>query len=512
MLPVLPRIQGVDEMIEGEYYFIIHAPRQSGKTTYLQYLTRRINSEGNMHALNCSLATLKRVTDRDEAMTTMAAQLNRALKISGVVAFKKLAFPDDSLPQSDASVKISNFLNYLSVKLDKDLIVIFDEADSMTEIHLVTFLAQIRDGYIERNVSPESKFPRSILLAGMRDIRDYLTQVRSDETSLGLASPFNVKKEALTLANFTREEIGTLYRRHTMASCQIFESEAVDRAWRWSQGQPWLVNALAYESVVKILKNDYTKAVTADILDQAVEALIKNRHTHIDFLLERLKEPRVIRVMDSVFSGSKSKVSINSDDRQYCIDLGLVVLGEGQNLQPANGIYQEVMSRVLTDPVQYALDDSIVNNKYFDGPLIRISELLKEFQQYWRQNGDSFTKRGKRLDVFKYDEAVHVMMLFAYVLKALNGKAKVYLEYAEGRGYVDIRAIYKDAQYLIEVKMKDNFKKTQALKQIANNSDTSGKNEAWLAVFDRDMNKAWDDKITWETVQINKITIHIVGC
>jgi hypothetical protein len=103
----------------------------------------------------------------------------------------------------------------------------------------------------------------------------------------------------------------------------------------------------------------------------------------------------------------------------------LVLLGEGQNLQPSNRIYQEVMSRVLTDPVQYALDDSIANNKYFDGTFIRISELLKDFQKYWRQNADSFPKLNKRLDVFKYDESVHVMMLFSYVQKALNGMDKV---------------------------------------------------------------------------------------
>ncbi|MDR2197980.1 MAG: AAA-like domain-containing protein [Deltaproteobacteria bacterium] len=512
MLPVLPRIQGIDEMFDGEYYFIIHAPRQSGKTTYLNTLTDRICAETNFYGLCCSLETCNMVTDDALAMTRIIAEINTALKISGISNLSALSYPDDSLPQADPSIIVRNFLNYLCVNLDKDLVIFFDEADCLTETPLITFLRQIRNGYNSRNRSKDAKFPRSMALVGMRDIRDYLVQTRSGILTTGLASPFNVKKEALTLANFTREEIGLLFQQHTIASRQVFESEAVERAWYWSQGQPWLVNALAYEIVVKILKNNYVAPITNDLMDQAAEALINNRQTHIDSLLERLKEPRVISVMDSVFSGAKSKVSINSDERQYCIDLGLVVLREGYNLQPANRIYQEVMSRVLTDPVQYALDDSIASNKYFDGSLIRMSDLLKDFQQHWRQNVYSFPKRNKMLDAFKYDEAVHIMMLFPYVQKALNGAAKVYREYLEGRGYVDICATYKDKQYLIEVKIKDNFKITEALEQIATYLDTSGENEAWLVVFDRNRNKSWDDKITWETVQVNKFTIHIVGC
>ncbi|MDR2200250.1 MAG: endonuclease NucS [Deltaproteobacteria bacterium] len=512
MIPVLPRIQDIDEMIEGEFYFIIHAPRQSGKTTYLKLLTERINLDGNFYAINCSLATLRGTENEDIAMRKITAQINQSMRYSTVETIKDKAFLYDNLPgMNEPTIKVRTILSKLCMELDKDLIIFFDEADCLSGSGLITFLAQIRDGYLYRDI-PGNKFPRSMALVGMRDIRDYLAQARSGEPTTGVASPFNVKKEALTLANFTREEIGMLYQQHTVASGQVFESEAVDRAWYWSQGQPWLVNALAYEIVVKILKKEYTKPVTEDSMEQAAEALIMDKHTHIDSLLERLKEPRVIRVMDSVFSGSKSKVAINSDERQYCIDLGLVVVGEGQNLQPANRIYQEVMSRVLTDPVHYALDNSIANNKYFDGPIIRISELLKNFQKYWRENADSFPKHNKLLDVFRYDEAVHVMMLFPYVQKALNGAAKVYREYAEGRGYVDILATFKEKQYLIEVKIKDNFKKTQALKQIAKYLDTSGENEAWLVVFDRNRNKTWDDKITWETVQINKFNIHIVGC
>jgi predicted AAA+ superfamily ATPase len=50
-------------MIEGNYYFTLHAPRQSGKTTFLKALTNNINSLGEMYALYCSLEVCQGVTD-----------------------------------------------------------------------------------------------------------------------------------------------------------------------------------------------------------------------------------------------------------------------------------------------------------------------------------------------------------------------------------------------------------------------------------------------------------------
>ncbi|MDR3204020.1 MAG: ATP-binding protein, partial [Deltaproteobacteria bacterium] len=58
LLPVLPRLPDADIMIERKFYFILHAPRQSGKTTFIKFLTDKINAQGQRYALSCSLAGL----------------------------------------------------------------------------------------------------------------------------------------------------------------------------------------------------------------------------------------------------------------------------------------------------------------------------------------------------------------------------------------------------------------------------------------------------------------------
>ncbi|MDR0548549.1 MAG: ATP-binding protein, partial [Deltaproteobacteria bacterium] len=325
MLPVLPRLPQVDDLIADKLYFVLHAPRQSGKTTFLDALTDKINSEGKMYALYVSLVSLQDLNDMTTCLNALVDQLNSAMRSSRVTSVKQKAYAYNLMPGilSAPTTMVKIFLNQLCEDLDKDLVVFFDEADCLPEAPLIPFLAQIRDGHNSRH-QKGNKFPRSIALVGMRDIRDYLTQVRPNEQSKGLlASPFNIVTEKLTLANFTEKEIGDLFRQHTLASGQVFEYAAVASAWSWSFGQPWLVNALDREVVTKLLNKNYSKTITKDHIDEAAEILIQRRDTHIDSLLKRLTEPRVIKVMDAVFSGSLASTD-NPDDRRYCLDLGLV--------------------------------------------------------------------------------------------------------------------------------------------------------------------------------------------
>ncbi|MDR1871332.1 MAG: AAA-like domain-containing protein [Deltaproteobacteria bacterium] len=513
LLPVLERQPGINKLIEDKNYFVLHAPRQSGKTTFLRFYADRINAKERMYALTCSLATLRTLEDSEVAMTRMAAQINRALKISGVKAFKDLAFPDDSLPQSNPSVKIRKFLNYLSVNLDKELVIFFDEADCLEPSPLVTFLAQVRDGYNERHRNPKSKFPRSMALVGMRDIRDYLSQVRPDNESKGLASPFNIKKDALTLPNFTPEEIGILYRQHTEASGQIFEDGAIEMAWYWSEGQPWLVNALAYEAVVSILNNDFSKAVTAEIIDAAAKSIILKQPVHIDSLMKRLEEPRVRRVMDAVIAGAQGfdETTISDEDIQYILDLGLLK-NENEVYKPSNPIYSEVIVRKLTKRMEQRVPLDYVR-RWVDGQTLDMTGLLKAFQDYWRENSEMLGAPDRLTETTPH------LVSFTFIQKTLNGYVdEIKREYALGRKRVDLYARYQGVSYPVELKTsKPKHKFTdkvreESLEQLYSYMNKCGSKIGWLVVFDLDWSKNIADKKTWETIQYKGSTIHIVGC
>jgi hypothetical protein len=464
-------------------------------------------------------------------------QLEIALALSKVDALKKAAndgFLEDLKAKAyfrESPLRL--WLTFLCNWLKKDLVIFFDEADSLTEQPLLSFLSQLRNGYMNRDENP---FPRSIALIGLVNIRDYKVKIRPESETLGSGSPFNIITKALTLANFTPEEIKDLYSQHTAGTGQVFLDEAVQRAYYWSEGQPWLVNALAREVVEEILRKDYGPTITAGLIDTAAENLIKRRDVHIDSLLEKLKEPRVARVMNTVISGTTLKASVYEDDRNYCLDLGLVAKDAKDNLRPANALYQEMIFRDLTDKVQSLLDKNVERIAWNNGEIVFVSDILKHFQDFWRENASSFPLRINDLQIEafkdkiadlenkdliteiltlvsrKYDEAVYTIILLAFLQRVVNGGALVHRQFAEGRGAVDLRISFKKQKYLIELKIKGHLSQEKSLDQLAQYMDSAGAKEGWLVIFDKAKNKSLAKKITWETIKRQELTIHIVGC
>ncbi|MCP4699106.1 MAG: hypothetical protein GY862_19975, partial [Gammaproteobacteria bacterium] len=141
--------------------------------------------------------------------------------------------------------------------------------------------------------------------------------MRDGRKTPGSASPFNITKVSATLRNFTEAEIGQLYAQHTEAAGQVFPPEAVQKAWRCSQGQPWLANAIACEITEQMV--DVDGAILPEHVEQAVQAIIRRRETHIDSLMERLKETRVQRIVEPMILGQNRRYDLLDDDYQYVL-------------------------------------------------------------------------------------------------------------------------------------------------------------------------------------------------
>jgi AAA+ ATPase superfamily predicted ATPase len=292
MIEASSRLHGVEELIDKEQYFVIHAARQSGKTTYLKDLTNRLNATGKYYALYCSLESVQNIVEPEKGIPAIIRSMYSFLKYTTIPDTGKFASDAD---YADYNNVLRTSLTDYCILLDKPLIIFFDEADCLSDDTLILFLRQLRAGYNERSSTP---FVHSVALVGMCNIRDYKARIRPDSETLGSASPFNIVTETLTLKNFTKEEIVQLYRQHTGETGQVFEEDAIELVWEQTQGQPWLVNAIAREVIEKIQHSDYTKPVTAELVNEAIQNIILNRPTHIDSLLERLKEGRVRRIIE----------------------------------------------------------------------------------------------------------------------------------------------------------------------------------------------------------------------
>jgi hypothetical protein len=492
----------VRDLIDQRQYFVIYAARQSGKTTLLKSLEQSLSAEGEYYPLYCSLEAVQSFPEPEKGIPQAFNCIVSAISISSLPVKGNIAEIAGKIDKHDIAVSIKSLFHSICSTLDKPLVVFFDEADCLSEGTLITFLRQLRDGYINRKQAP---FIHSLALVGMRNLRDYKGKIRKDTETMGSASPFNIVSDALTLKNFTECKIVELYDQHTKATGQAFEPEAIDKVFWWTGGQPWLVNAIARECIEKHLQNDYSKPITAYMIEQAIQTIILRRDVHIDSLLERLNEERVRKIIEPVILGFAEVIDYMSDDFMYCLNLGLIKIENGQ-IVPGNRTYGEVFIRTLSFNTQFALQ-SRIKPIWAQPDKIDMNGLLKAFQEFWRENSEIWIEK------YEYKEAAPHLVLQAFLQRVINGGGDILREYASGKRRFDLCVLYAGKKYPLELKLKYNTKtEPEGLEQLGAYMETMGAREGWLVIFDRNPNTPWDNKLYWKTNKTSQGIIHVVGC
>ena len=335
-LPVLARLPDIRHLIDEKRYFVLHSPRQSGKTTALLTLARELTSEGRYAAVVLSVGS----------GAPFRGQLGRAedaiLDAWQDAASRRLPpeLRPPAWPSAPPGRRVARALQAWVEEAPRPLVVLLDEIDMLEDAELVSVLGQLREGFPDRPYH----FPWSLILAGMRDAPDYKLASRPGGHA-GVENRFDIRSDSLTLRDFSRDGVAALYRKHTEATGQVFLPATIDRAYHLTRGQPWLVNALALQ-VVEVLVQDRAIAITAAHMDASRRLLVQGRKAHFDSLAEQLHEPRLRAILEPMLRGEPLG-TVPEEDRRLALDLGLVRSSEAGAFAIANPIYREVLARLL---------------------------------------------------------------------------------------------------------------------------------------------------------------------
>ena len=475
-------------LIEDMQYYLIHAPRQTGKTTFLHALAHRLNKEGNYIAVVCSLESA--------GYTSISVETANEVFIQSLYQTAKVFLSAEWMPPNPESYSPSNFLfrNYLTAwceSLNKPLVLLLDEVDALYDDVLISTLRQLRDGFQTR----PKHFPQSIALVGLRDIRDFRTRARADNPSIGSGSPFNIKAKSFFLPVFSKEEVRGLLDQHTQDTGQVFSEEVLEKLYSYSGGQPWLTNAISNEIVKEILKNDYSREITLDLVELAKEQLIEQRQTHLDSLADKIDDPRVRPIIMSIITGDSPAFDGADDAIRYCRDLGII--STGNPIQFANPIYREIITRILTIGFSIGINQDIAQTSWYlnnDGTL-NMDKLLDAFTDFYRWNSESW------IDRYQYKEAGHQLLLMAFLQRVINGGGRIEREMATGNGRTDLIIFWKAQVITIEIKMHhDARSEPLGIQQLARYLDRLGQKNGYMVFLEKKsaMELSWEDRIRRE--------------
>ena len=476
------------ELVQRERYFVLHAPRQTGKTSALIALRDLLNSGevGDYRCVNVNVEPAQ--VARDDVARGVRAVVGSVAACARLLGddFPRKAWRS-IFDESGAENALRDLLIEWCLADRRPLVLLVDEIDSLVGDTLLSVLRQLRAGYDQR---PEG-FPASIVLCGVRDIRDYRIRSSAGEVIAG-GSPFNVAAKSLRLGDFTEDETQALMKQHTDETGQCFSPEAQKAVWTQSNGQPWLVNALCAEACFdNKAGRDRSRTIEADDIHAAREVLILSRRTHLDQLAHKLEEERVRRVVEPILSGRDAVHEVR--DLEYLRDLGLIDSSEPPRI--ANPIYQEVVPRELGYILQSSLDENVAWYVRDDGRL-DMAKLLTAFATFYGEHAEHWLGRFE-----DYREAAPQLILQAYLQRIVNGGGRIEREYGLGRGRTDILVLWPREpgqpsdlweRIVIECKvLRDSDQKSlegtieRGVEQTSGYMAKCGAEEGHLVVFDR---------------------------
>jgi hypothetical protein len=487
MLSPLARLPMVDRLIAQENYFVIHAPRQIGKTTAIMGLAQQLTASGQYAAIVLSAEVgapfSQDIVTAEEAILG-AWQDTIAIRLP-------IELQPPAWTSTRPGQRIRAALQAWAQFSPLPLVVFIDEIDALQDIALVSILRQLRDGYSNR---PHA-FPQSIGLIGMRDVRDYKVAAGGSDR-LQTASPFNIKVESLTMRSFYESEVAELYLQHTADTGQAFTPESIQLVFTLTQGQPWLVNAIARQ-LTEVIAPDPEVTINSEMVEEAKEIIIRRQDTHLDSLAERLREDRVKVIIEPILASQELPITSN-EDRQYLVDLGLLSRDPAGGLVVANPIYREVLPRVLAQGSQDSLP-MISPTWLTTAGELDVDRLLQAFLEFWLQHGEALLKSAA------YPEIAPHLVLMAFLHRVVNGGGTLEREYAIGRDRMDLCLRYGAVTLGIELKVwrtdrADPLKK--GLEQLAGYLNRLKQTSGWLMIFDRRKSAlALEDRLSIELTQ-----------
>jgi hypothetical protein len=364
----------LQQLIDKKKYFIIHAPCKSGKTTAIHEFTRTLNMKGMYKSLCINVAPAQTMRNNvlggifeilaqcKLAITDQYGEHDVALDF-----LKKLPDKHNACPSI-----FTDFLQFLCLSSKSPIVLFIDNIDSLIGDTLLSVLHQVGAGYALRS----HMFPQSVGLVGTRDVRDYHIWSREKQSIIQGSSVFDIQLEPFSLPNFMKEQVQELYAQHTRKTGQQFTDEAIDYAFKITQGQPWLINALAYQACFRETKN-YSKPITQEIFEQAQEALLD---AHTEGFTDYQQQPLARTVIDTIIERTTNDENMNNvppisgveDIKKKALDI-------------ANFIYQDIIPGSVRYTKQKVPIVSFEVYQNIDGSL-NMHKVLEAFQGFYQEH------------------------------------------------------------------------------------------------------------------------------
>ncbi|MCX6581250.1 MAG: AAA-like domain-containing protein [Candidatus Aminicenantes bacterium] len=460
---------------EGGHYFTVWAPRQTCKTWLMQQIYFRLLKDERFDTLVVNLERMK-----DE---------NNVGKILEIIAGKI----GEGLGKKFPTINTQNEFQEIFKKgvLNKPLILILDEFDSLTENAINTVTSSFRSIYIDRsyeikkNTEEKPYLLHGLALIGVRSVLGIENQK---------GSPFNVQR-SVHVSNLTFEEVAGMFKWYEKESGQRVDDEVTRALYDEMRGQPGLTCWFG-ELLTETYNPDPKKPITMSNFDEAYGAaahILPNNN--IMNLISKVDKPPYDETVIQFFeTGEKTVFTFDDKNLNYLYMNGIIAeekVGPKEYYVKFSSPF--VQKRIfnffsrrffsylgqLIHPLD-AMEDAM------DEENLYLPNIIKRYQAYLSKNRGVFFKDvPRRKTDLKIYEAIYHFNIFRYLYDLLKARGvEVIPHFPTGNGKIDLILKYREKIHALELKsFKDMYAYEKGIEQAAEYGRQMGLTEVAFLVF-----------------------------
>ena len=489
MADVSKKINAIEKMVEAGKYFTINKPRQSGKTTILYLLEKKLMKDNFIPILISFEGIGDEVFNSEKAF--IKAFINLMKKdLSFKSHHNKLKFDQSKIDNLDNFADLNNYLFEFVDKAEKKIVLMIDEVDKSSNNQLfLSFLGLLRDKFIKAQVDRDKTF-YSVILSGVHDVKNLKLKLRSDEEHK-YNSPWNIASEFKVDFELEVDQIASMLREYKQERDMKLSVEYfAKKIYFYTSGHPFLVSKLA-EIIAEEILRENESSWEKEYLEQAVKIILAKDLPNFDTLIKNIENNNDLEDMciDLIVDGRKITYNLDNPTIEKG-ELYGILKNDGGRLKIHNRIYEQRIYNYLISKIENSLESDAFDfrDSFIDNGQLNLKEVLERFQVFIKEQYSDkdrgFLERNGRL------------IFLAFLKPIINGKGFDFKEVQISQEKrLDVVITYLEQKFIVELKIwrGEEYHK-QGLKQLAEYLESQNLDQGYLLSFNFNQNKEYKDQ------------------
>ena len=497
MVDISERIDVIRQMVDKGDYFTINRARQFGKTTTLAALERRLKPDYDVISLDFQDIGDEVFSNEYEFAKGFANMLCDAKDYMGAPLSDNFYTKFVELGRNTpAGTKLNDLFRLFfqwCKENEKPVVLIIDEVDSATNNQVfLDFLAGLRSVYLKREKKPDLPTFRSVILAGVTDVKHLKSKIRSEEQAK-VNSPWNISADFDIDMTLHTSGIKKMLDEYEADHKTGMDTQLIaERIYEYTRGYPFLVSRICLIIDKKLVPDKFTsltEAWTDRGFDEALKILLGEKNSLFESLKSKLTNmPELCKAVRSILMEGTSLSYSSLQDSISQMEMYGFIRNNHNTVAIFNRIFEMVLYNLFLSDEEIKAstmynEGTLTKNIFIENGRLNMRLVLEHFITAYTQ------VFGPLEDKFKEKDGREQFLLFLKPI--INGTGNYYIE-AQTRDQTrtDVVVDYLGQQYIIELKIWRGQKyNADGEQQLINYLDKFGLDVGYMLTFNFNKNK-----------------------